>query len=251
VAEDNADMQQFIYNIIKDDYSVILASNGKEALNLATEKVPNVIISDYMMPEMDGIEFCKEIKSNIVTSHIPIIMLTAKANHTAKIEGLEGGADIYLTKPFDQEELKLQVRNLILQIQRFSELFKNQKNSTAILTELPLKERKFLDKMYAMLQDKFHSENYGVDQLADDLCLSRMQIHRKVKVLTGKSPGEILRNFRIDKAKHLLELSSLSITEIAIKTGYKNQSNFSRIFKEYTGNTPGQYIQLYRKESIE
>src|SRR5690606_4789195 len=243
VVEDNPDMQSYIYSVLKKDYEVILAANGIEAYEKAIEMIPDIIVSDYMMPEMDGLTLCKKVKSHELIQHIPFVMLTAKAGHESKLHGLEHGADFYLTKPFDNYELLLIIQNIVDHQRRLKEYFITKYNQS-LPPEIPVREKEFIEKMNKIFENKYHDTDYGIDQLAMDLCLSRMQLHRKIKSITGNSPGCMLRSFRINKAIDLLCNSSLSIGEIAYTTGFKNQSNFTKTFKDLTGKTPSEYMTI-------
>ena len=248
IAEDNTDMQQYIYDILSDYYQVIIASDGKEAYILAEENVPTLIVSDYMMPEMDGLALCENLKNNTATSHIPVIMLTARADEADKLKSLEQGANAYLTKPFNKKELLLTVQNQIALIERYKDWYENQSTiSTDNFKNLP-KEQAFINKINLLLEEKFSDEDYGVHQFSEDLCLSRMQTYRKVKALTGKSPVDLLRTFRLEKAKLLLESSSMDIGQISVSSGFKNHSNFSKVFKEFVGCTPVEYVEKFQNK---
>lgn len=244
VVEDNPDMRSFIYSILKKDYEVILAANGTEAYEKAIEMIPDIIVSDYMMPEMDGLTLCKKIKSHELIQHIPFVMLTAKAGQESKLHGLEHGADFYLTKPFDNNELLLIIQNIIDQQKKLKEHFSKHYGQN-LIPEVPVREKEFIEKMNKIFENKYHDTDYGIDQLALDLCLSRMQLHRKIKSITGNSPGCMLRSFRINKAIHLLCNSSLSIGEVAYIAGFKNQSSFTKTFKDLTGKTPSEYMAIH------
>lgn len=250
IAEDNADMQQYIYDILKEHYQVILVADGDEAFKLAEENVPTLIITDYMMPKMNGIVLCEKLKNNTATSHIPVIMLTARADETDKLKGLESGANIYLTKPFNKKELLLSVQNQISLVDRYKDWYENQNITLLDISfKSQPKEQVFINKIHSLLEEKFKDEGYGVHQFSEDLCLSRMQTYRKVKALTGKTPVDILKNFRLEKAKLYLENSSMDIGQISIASGFKNHSNFSKVFKESFGYTPVEYMEKVQNKS--
>lgn len=195
-----------------------------------------------MMPKMDGMELCKKLKNDVHTSHIPVIMLTAKAGIDNKLVGLETGADDYLTKPFDGKELLVRTKNLIEQRQRLRDLF-----GTKELTVDPKKitvtsiDQNFLEQMLALLEDNFSDPDFGVSQMQEALAMSKTQLHRKLKALTNEAPGELLRNFRLKRAAQLLSQKADSVTQIAYKVGFNNLSYFAKCFKELYGVAPSSY----------
>ncbi len=246
IVEDNVDMRHFLIDLLKDNYKVIETGNGNDGYTLAEEYVPDLIISDYMMPEMDGITFCKKIKENIVTSHIPFIMLTAKAEEENKLRGLESGVDFYLTKPFNKKELLLTVQNQIALVKKYKDRLINRDDNKNIVQT---KEQEFITKIYALLESNFTNENFGVHELSENLYLSRMQTYRKVKALTGESPLEIIKAFRLKKAKEFLKESTMDIGQISLASGFKNHSNFTKVFKEAFHCTPLEYAEKFKSNS--
>ena len=240
--EDNADMRQYIKEHLIDSYRVRESINGQAGLEKALAYSPDLIITDWMMPKMNGMELCKKLKSDIHTSHIPVIMLTAKAGMHNKLEGLETGADDYLTKPFDGKELLVRSKNLIQQRQKFRELFsvKEVKVDPKKITVNSVDQR-FLEKVLALLEDNFPNPDFGVPQMQHALAMSKTQLHRKLKALTSEAPGELLRNFRLKRAAQLLSQKADSVTQIAYKVGFNNLSYFAKCFKELYGVTPSAY----------
>ncbi len=242
LVEDNADMRQFIKERLLLNYRVTEAENGEKGLKMALKNPPDLIVTDLMMPRMDGIEFCKLIKTDLLTSHIPVIMLTAKAGRENKIEGLETGADDYLTKPFDGKELLVRIKNLIEQRQRLRELFgqRDTKVNPGEITVTSLDQR-FLEQLLALLEAEHTDPGFGVPQMQRALAMSKTQLHRKLKSLTNESPSELLRNFRLKRAAQLLRQQEDSITRIAYKVGFNNLSYFAKCFKELYGQSPSSY----------
>lgn len=240
--EDNADMRHFITERLIAHYRVKEAINGVAGLKKAVTDTPDLIITDVMMPKMDGIELCKRLKLDVHTSHIPVIMLTAKAGMENKIQGLETGADDYLTKPFDANELLARVKNLIAQRKKLRELFSNKEISVD-----PKKvtvnsiDQKFLEDVLHLLQRSYSDPNFGVPQMQSALAMSKTQLHRKIKALTSEAPGELLRNFRLKQAAQLLSQKADSVTQIAYKVGFNNLSYFAKCFKELYGVSPSAY----------
>jgi signal transduction histidine kinase/AraC-like DNA-binding protein len=242
LVEDNADMRQYIKEHLIDFYRVRESINGKAGLKNARANPPDLIITDWMMPKMNGMELCKKLKSDVHTSHIPVIMLTAKAGMDNKLEGLETGADDYLTKPFDGMELLVRTKNLIQQRQKLRELFstKEVKLDPKKITVTSI-DQKFLEKVLALLEKNFPDPDFGVPQMQDALAMSKTQLHRKLKALTNEAPGELLRNFRLKRAAQLLSQKADSVTQIAYKVGFNNLSYFAKCFKELYGVAPSAY----------
>lgn len=249
VVEDNPDLRRFIGETMQGEYQIKAAENGKAGLAMALEHMPDLIVSDVMMPEMDGIKFCEAIKKDEHTSHIPVILLTAKAGQQHKIEGLETGADAYLTKPFDQQELLAQAKNLVEQRRRLLERFSgttglsNFKNLTSLKPSqvtVTSTDQRFLKKVTAAIEANMDNEFFSVEDLASAVAFSRSQLHRKLKALTGKGPNELIREFRLTRAKELLEKGHGNVSEVALEVGYSSLSYFTRSFKEAFGLPPSE-----------
>ncbi|WP_175288763.1 tetratricopeptide repeat protein [Flagellimonas eckloniae] len=242
LVEDNADMRQFIKGNLIQSYKILETHDGQKGLEMAQSNQPDLIITDLMMPKMDGIELCKQLKESLDTSHIPVIMLTARAGVENKIEGLESGSDDYLTKPFNAKELITRVQNLIAQRQRLRNHFKEFETkldpSKIATTSL---DEKFIKKFLDLLEQKHSDSGFGVPQIQKGMAMSKTQLHRKIKALTNESPGEVLRNFRLKRAAHLLTNKSDTVTQIAYQVGFNNLSYFAKCFKAYYGVSPSSY----------
>jgi signal transduction histidine kinase/DNA-binding response OmpR family regulator len=242
LVEDNVEMRGYIRETLIHSFKIREANNGASGIKSALKNSPDLVITDLMMPVMDGLEFCKKLKTNIVTSHIPVIMLTAKAGLENKLEGLETGADDYLTKPFNTQELLVRSRNLIEQRRKLRSRYLNsasQMNPAEIaVTSI---DQKFLEKMLSLLEEHYKEPDYGVPQLQGALAMSRAQFHRKVRALTNETPGAILRHFRLKRAAQLLAQKADSVTQIAYCVGFNNLSYFTKCFKEFYGVTPSDY----------
>ncbi len=240
--EDNADMRGFIKDQLIEFYKVKEALDGEKGLQKALADNPDLIITDLMMPKMDGITLCKKLKSDVHTSHIPVIMLTAKAGMENKIEGLETGADDYLTKPFNANELLVRAKNLIVQRQQLRALF--SKSETKVdpkrITVTTIDE-KFLEELLLLLEEKYADSAFGVPEMQNALAMSKTQLHRKLKALTNEAPGELLRNFRLKRAAQLLSQKADSVTQIAYSVGFNNLSYFAKCFRELYGTSPSSY----------
>ena len=241
LVEDNKDVREYIKDTLHSHYRVVEASNGQQGLNKAKEIMPDIIISDIMMPEMDGIEFCRIIKTEFLTSHIPVILLTAKASHENKIEGLETGADDYLIKPFDAKELLTRINNLIEQRRRLKEKFsKDVQPRPERVTTNPLDDE-FLKKAFDIVEEHLDDAGFDTEVLAKDLFVSRMQLHRKMQAITGQAPGEFIRAYRLKRAAEMLLEKKLSVTQVAYEIGYNSPSHFSKAFTKYFNCSPSEY----------
>lgn len=239
IIEDNADVTYYLKTCLQDRYQIITARDGEKGIVKALDAVPDIIISDVMMPEMDGFEVCKILKEDERTSHIPIILLTAKATSEDKLIGLTHGADAYLIKPFEKAELIVRLNKLLeirktLQNKYSSALISAQPSVMAIKT----KEDSFVEKVEKILLNHLEDEDFSIDELARELHLSRSQVHRKIKALTGMSTSIYIRHIRLQKAKELLTSTELSVSEIAYRTGFKTPIYFSQVFKEVFGESP-------------
>ncbi len=240
--EDNEDMRHFIMENLVPLFKVTQATDGKVGLRSALAHPPDLIITDLMMPKMDGIELCKKLKTDVNTSHVPIIMLTAKAGMDNKLVGLKTGADDYLTKPFDPNELLARTKNLIEQRQKLRKLFSNKEITTnpKMVTVTSI-DQKFLERVLSLLEEEFSYGDFGVPQMQEALAMSKSQLHRKLKALTDEGPGELLRNFRLKRAAQLLSQKADTVTQIAYSVGFNDLSYFTRRFKELYGVVPSAY----------
>ncbi|NUO02266.1 MAG: response regulator [Saprospiraceae bacterium] len=241
IAEDNPDVRAFIVDTLAGEYKILEAENGKLALNLAFETTPDLVISDVMMPEMDGMDFCKLLKTNEKTSHIPVVMLTALAGQEDKLKGLETGADDYLAKPFDARELQIRVANLIGQRKNLQDHFRK---TLIIFSPSEVKadsmDAVFLQKIRAAVEANLDDETFSVVELGNQIGMSRSQLHRKLTALTGYSPNEVIRNMRLERAKQLLDKKAATVSEIAYLCGFNSPAYFTKCFKEYFGTTPAE-----------
>lgn len=241
IIEDHSDMRDFIKQQLVEEYKIIEAYNGKDGLEKAKEYTPNLIVTDLMMPQMDGITLCKKLKKDINTCHIPIIMLTAKAGLENKLEGLETGADAYLSKPFNVKELQVRARNLIEQRQKLKELFaKSQRINPKEVTATSLDEQ-FLQKTVDLLEERYSDPDFGILQMQEHLAMSRAQLHRKIKAITDQASGELLRNFRLKRAAQILAQQGENVTQVAYMVGFNNLSYFAKCFKELYGVAPSKF----------
>ncbi|MFZ0455356.1 MAG: response regulator [Ignavibacteriaceae bacterium] len=246
IVEDNYDMREYIKESLDKDYIVEEAINGEQGVRKAENIIPDLIISDRMMPKMDGNELTRILKNDERTSHIPIIILTAKSGQESKLEGLETGADDYLTKPFDIKELQVRIKNLInirkkLQ-QKISKIEINAFGKKENISDKPVKLRsideKFLNKIQKIVNDHISEEDFSIEELGNEIGMSRSQVLRKIKALTGKSPSLYVRSIRLMKAKKMIENGDGNISEIAYSVGFSSPVYFSKCFKEEFGYSP-------------
>lgn len=241
IVEDNTDLQQFISDILKTEFNTAVAGNGKEGIEKALTLIPDLIVTDVMMPIMDGVAMTSELKQNEKTSHIPVIMLTAKATAESKIEGLKTGADDYLVKPFDGDELVVRIQNLIEQRQKLRALFSQKVISiTPDKVEVQSQENVFLEKVRSSISENLDNEFFSVVELANAVNMSRSQLHRKLKALTGEAPNELVRNFRLERALDLLQKGAGNVTEAAFMTGFSSPAYFSKCFSDRYGYSPAE-----------
>ncbi len=232
IIEDNQDVVEYLQDCLTPDYQFVIAQNGEKGVEEATDKIPDIIISDVMMPKMDGFEVCKNLKNDPRTNHIPIILLTAKSTKEDRLEGLSKGADAYLAKPFNKEELKIRLEQLV--VVRKNILAKNK------LEKEEKPKDPFLQKMYQVILENIEDEDFDVARLCQAMDMSRTQIHRKVTATANLSTSKFIRIIRLQEAKRLIVSSDLNMSEIAYKVGYKNPANFSTHFKEHFGFSPSE-----------
>ncbi len=241
VIEDNFDMLNYIRNGLKNNYNVFTANNGADGLKIALRKMPDLIVSDVMMPGMDGIEFCKAIKSNIITSHIPVILLTAKVDLKTKYEGIEIGADDFIPKPFEMEYLLLRINNLLQSRENLRKLFQRSvvlEPSEITVTSV---DEKFLATLMKAIEESMSDEEFTINSLESQLGLSHSTFYRKIKTLTGQSGQEFLLNVRIKRAHQILsEKKGVRVSEVAYMVGFSSPKYFTKCFKEYFGYSPSE-----------
>lgn len=241
VVDDNTDIRQYERTILQDEYIVLEAADGKEGLTVAMKEVPDLVICDVMMPVMDGLEFTEQLKTNTATSHIPVIMLTAKNLEEHRAEGYEHGADSYITKPFHSKVLLARIENLLRQRQLLKNLYQGTKEAEKEISEAHLEDRdkQFLKQLQAIIQKNLSDSEFGVEDMGQQIGLSRVQLYRKVKAMTGSSVVDLLRKARLAKARRLLETRSMSVSEVAYEVGFSAPSYFTKCFKEEYGMLPG------------
>ena len=241
VIDDNNDIRQYEHTLLQDDYIVLEAADGKEGLDVAKKEVPDLVVCDVMMPVMDGLEFTQNLKTHTATSHIPVIMLTAKNLEEHRAEGYEHGADSYITKPFHSKVLLARIENLLKQRKLLKHLFQGTLEAELEIADSHLEDRdkQFLKQLHAIIQKNLSDSEFGVEDIGKQIGLSRVQLYRKVKAMTGSSVVDLLRKARLAKAKRLLESRSMSVSEVAYDVGFSAPSYFTKCFKDEYGILPG------------
>lgn len=238
LVEDHNDLREFLKSLLCDAYDVRVFADASEAWKQAQHAVPDLVLSDWMMPGMSGLELCQQIKNAEATNHIPVVLLTARASDHARIEGWQTGADDYIVKPFDSDELLLRVSNLIRQRQLLFDKFRAQSTVAAEGLEAP--QEKFMARVRGAIEAHLEQSAFSVDDLAEAVALSRVQLHRKLTAVVGQSPAEYVRNYRLDRAAAMLKAEVGNVAEVAWKTGFESQSHFARVYRERFGHPPSQ-----------
>lgn len=241
VIEDEEDIRNYISDELSQDFQILSATNGKEGLSIANKVIPDLIITDVMMPVMSGFDLCKTLKSSVITSHIPVIMLSARTNIETQIEGLETGADVYMVKPFNIDHLKAQILRLISFKQTIHSRYQSE---TSLIPQGSFStkiDEEFMKKVMIFIEENLTNSDLNVDQLAQHLSLSKIQTYRKIKAISGMSIVEFIRSIRLKKAAQMIREGQLNISEIAFETGFSTPSYFSKCFHDQFGKTPSEY----------
>ncbi len=242
IVEDNTDLRQYIRAVFEAEYRIIEAKDGQEGIEKAFEFIPDIVVTDLMMPRLDGLSFCKKLKTDDKTSHVPVVMLTAKASVESKIEGLELGADDYLTKPFLKEELKVRVRNLVTQRELLRQKYDKQViDLKPTEVTLPSIEVKFIEKAKAIVEKHIAESEFDVEQFANEMNLTSVVLRRKIKAVTNQSVTEFVRKYRLHKAANLLLSDTDNVSTIAYQVGFESLSYFTKAFQKEFGKLPSEY----------
>ncbi len=242
IVDDNNDIRQYERTILQGDYIVLEASDGKEGLEVAKKEVPDLVICDVMMPVMDGLEFTQQLKTHTATSHIPVIMLTAKNLEEQRADGYEHGADSYITKPFHSKVLLARIENLLRQRKLLKHIYQGSHVAEEEIADSHLEDRdkQFVQRLRDIIRKNMSNSEFGVEDIGKEIGLSRVQLYRKVKAMTGSSVVDLLRKARLAKAKRLLESRKISVSEVAYEVGFSAPSYFTKCFKEEYGMLPGE-----------
>ena len=239
IIDDNNGMRAYLRSILKDKYNVSEAADGKQGLEKACREIPKLIICDVMMPVMDGLEFTRQLKQNMATSHIPVILLTARSLAEQREEGYDTGADSYLTKPFSGSVLLSRVDNLLRNRTMLRSLFSGDKKEEAAEEQLGSRDQTFINRLRNSIRQNMGDSDFTVERLGEEVGLSRVQLYRKVKALTGQTPVDLLKKARLERARFLVEKTDKSISEIAYEVGFTAPSYFNKCFKDEFGVNPG------------
>jgi DNA-binding response OmpR family regulator len=254
LVEDNPDVVAYTASCLPD-YRLAVSKNGMEGWEIAKKIIPDLVITDVMMPVMDGFELCHQLRNNERTSHIPVIMLTAKADLPSKMEGLNRGADVYLEKPFNREELTMRIKKLLELRKQLQQYYLKKAGLVDKHVAMPPPvdaeaEDVFVKKVRETVEEHLSDFSFTVEQLCKCVFMSHSQLHRKLEALTGCSPNKFIRILRLNKAKELLKKTDSSITSIAFECGYNDPAYFSRVFKQENNVTPQEWRVMYKEELI-
>jgi DNA-binding response OmpR family regulator/nitrogen-specific signal transduction histidine kinase len=244
IVENEVDVQTFLMSFLSDNYNIIVASNGVEGLDVLKNKEPDLVISDIMMPEMDGFEFCEKIKSNPSTCQIPVLLLTALGDTKDLIKGLEFGADEYISKPFSVKHLELRIEKLISNSIKLKEHFSKNSKIPEANIEMSTRDKEFLESIIEVIEVNISDSTFGVEELANKIGFSPSQFYRKLKQLTGQVPNVYLRNYRLQRAAELLQSNEgYNVAEVMYQIGIESNSYFSTSFKKLYGVSPSEYFK--------
>ena len=249
IVEDHKVLRSFMKNLLKEEYNVIVAENGVKGLKKALKYVPDLIVSDVIMPEMVGTELCSKIKENIKTSHIPVILLTSRSSLVYKIEGLESGADDYISKPFNLVEFKLKIKNLLDSAQRLKSKFSREDNFSPSEITFSSLDEQLLKKAFKVVEENIANEQFDIQFFCSELGVSRTMLFTKVKAWTNFTPNEFIHEIRMKRAAHFLEQNKMNISQISYKVGFNNPKYFSKCFQKKYGETPSQYMNKFSNDS--
>ncbi len=246
VIDDNPDIRSYIRSVLSGQYTVLEANDGEEGLKKAIKNIPDIIVSDVMMPKLDGVELCLRLKEELSTSHIPVILLTACSLDEQRIVGYQSGADDYIAKPFNSDVLEIRIRNLIENRKRLKDHFQKKLFAEESKDAFNEVDKTFLNKLREFIDENLADSNFNVEDLGQNMGLSRTQLYRKVKSLTNYSPNELLRIIRLNKARHLLSTTELTISEVTYDVGFTSPSYFTKCFREFFHENPTEYLKRIR-----
>ena len=250
LVDDEEDILDFLERILKNKYSICKAEDGRVALQMLAHEAIQLVVSDVMMPEMDGFELCKAIKTSTELAHIPVILLTAKNTIQSKVEGLELGADAYIEKPFSKEHLQAQIASLIANRSMMREYLAGSPLVHIKATTHSKADEQFLEVLNKTISMNIEDANLDVEKLAAILNTTRTTLYRKIKAITDLSPIEFINDIRLKKAAELLALGDYRVYEVADLVGFSSQSNFARSFQKQFGMSPTNYIQIKQSERL-
>ena len=243
VVEDNEELKAFLKNILSENYTVITASNGKEGLQHAVDNIPDLIISDVMMPVMDGIKLCKNVKQNIRTCHIPVIILSAKTDIKDQMEGLQMGADDYIPKPFSLAILTTKIQNMMRTRRRMLDKYAKSLEVEPEKITFNAMDEALLKRAMAIVEKNMDNIEFSTDEFAREMNMSRSNLHLKLKAITGESTIDFIRKIRFNEAAKLLKDGRYTVAEVSTMVGFNTPSYFATSFKKYFGCLPTEYIK--------
>ncbi len=243
VVEDNRDMRNFVDSVLSSELKVTTASDGKTGLEIALETIPDIIVTDIMMPGMDGTELCRKLKTNEKTSHIPVILLSAKDSDESRIEGLKALADDYVSKPFHSDELLQRIRNQLNSAEKLKEKYSKDLMYKSSPLNINSTDELFFEKLNNIIEESISNDEFSVEELSQMAGMSRSQLHRKLTGLAGLSASQYVRNYRLKRAHELLDHNAASVSEIAYMTGFSSPAYFNKCFREFFGSTPGDFMK--------
>ncbi|WP_196939883.1 response regulator [Sphingobacterium pedocola] len=250
IVDDNMEILDFLEDDLNDEFDIVRASHGLAALEISGRSLLDLIICDVMMPDIDGFEVCKTIKSTAKNGHIPIILLTANNSMSAKIEGLQIGADVYIEKPFSRDHLRAQIHSLLLNRNRIKEFFISSPFVHVNTANISKSDEAFLEKVYGVIEKNLADSNLDVEKLADLMNLSRPTLYRKIKSISDISPNELINMARLKKATELLLLHDYKIFEVSYLVGCSSHTHFGRIFQKYYNMSPSEYMQYVNNNNV-
>ncbi len=240
IVDDHHDVRRYVRAQLAPDYRIVEARDGRQGVEAAMDLIPDLVISDVMMPEMDGFQLCERLKTSEKTSHVPVILLTARADEADKLAGLEIGADDYLSKPFSSKELRVRVHNLIASRRKLRQRFRREGLLQPRRPEVSSIEETFVHKLMVVIEDNLGEEHFNPQILSDQLHMSLRQLQRKTRALTGQTPSDFIRTIRLQRARQLLEQHAGTVSEIAFRVGFNDLSYFSRCFRKEFGILPSE-----------
>lgn len=248
IVEDNADVRTYIREYLEENYQIEEAVDGEQGYEKSVNTIPDLIISDVMMPKLDGYELCHKLKTDERTNHIPVILLTARAGGESKFEGLETGADDYIIKPFDARELQVRVKNLIEQRRKLRERFAREITVQPKDITITSMDEQFLQKAMDVVEQNLSDPEFSTERFAQRVAMSRMQLHRKLRALTDHSAHEFVRTYRLKRAAQLLRHQASTVTEICYDVGFNSLSHFSKAFREQFEQSPSEFADTHSGE---
>ena len=253
IVEDDSEIRDYLTEALSENYDITGCENGKEGLAAVLKQMPDLVISDVMMPEMDGTTLCSKIKTNNATSHIPVVLLTAKSREEDQLEGLEMGADAYIVKPFNMDILRRTIDNLIHSHHTLQLKFGRNDQLEELVDDIKVKspDEKLLERVMQAINHNLNNADLSVDRIADEVGISRVHLHRKMKELTGQTPHDFIRNIRMKKAASLLASADMNVSEVMYACGFSNAASFSTVFKKMYGMSPREYMNEHAEKTEE